>query len=155
MTAGLRGPGRPRCSRCWPPGFPLGVLAWWAGRCAIRSRVGILVGLIAAKTLGVLGGTWLVARFTRAHLDEGLGWIDVLGLDMLAGIGFTVPLFITDLAFGPDTAQADHAKTAVLAGSLAAAGLSSVLLHVRERTYRRRDAAAKPQPREAVPIAGR
>ena len=49
--------------------------------------------------------TWLVQRFTRAQLDEGLSWWDVLGLALLAGIGFTVSLLIGELAFGAGSAQ--------------------------------------------------
>jgi NhaA family Na+:H+ antiporter len=47
--------------------------------------LGIMAGLVAGKTIGVLGATWLVARFTRAELSEELAWSDVLGLSVLAG----------------------------------------------------------------------
>ena len=67
--------------------------------------LGIVVGLVAGKTVGVLGATWLVQRFTRAQLAEGLSWWDVLGLALLAGIGFTVSLLIGELAFGAGTAR--------------------------------------------------
>ena len=67
--------------------------------------LGIVVGLVVGKTVGVLGATWLVQRFTRARLAEGLSWWDVLGLALLAGIGFTVSLLIGELAFGAGTEQ--------------------------------------------------
>ncbi len=98
---------------------------------------GIVVALVAGKTVGVLGGTWLTARFTRAELDEGLEWGDVLGLSLLAGIGFTVSLLIGELAFGPGSERDDHVKAAVLAGSLLAAALAAVVLRRRDRVYRR------------------
>ena len=48
---------------------------------------------------GVFGGAWLVARFTRAELNEGIGWRDIVGVAVLAGVGFTVSLLVSDLSF--------------------------------------------------------
>jgi NhaA family Na+:H+ antiporter len=62
--------------------------------------VGIIVGLVVGKPLGITTATWLVTRFTRAKIDAGFAWIDVFGLAVLAGIGFTVSLLIGELAFG-------------------------------------------------------
>jgi Na+:H+ antiporter, NhaA family len=106
---------------------------------AVRDRAawGVVVALVVGKTVGVLGGTWLTARFTRAELDEGLGWGDVLGLSLLAGIGFTVSLLMAELAFGAGSARAEHVKAGVLAGSILAAGLAAVVLRRREHLYRR------------------
>ena len=98
--------------------------------------LGIVVGLIAGKPIGILGATWLVARFTRAELDDGLTWVDVTGLAILAGIGFTVSLLIAELAFGAGSPSDDHAKVAVLAGSLTAAILATIVLRIRNRAYR-------------------
>ena len=99
--------------------------------------LGIIGGLVAGKTVGVLGGTWLVQRFTSAQLAEGLSWWDVLGLALLGGIGFTVSLLIGELAFGAGSATDDHVKIGVLLGSLIAALLASVVLRVRNAHYRR------------------
>ena len=99
--------------------------------------LGIVVGLVVGKTVGVLGSTWLVQRFTRAQLAEGLSWWDVLGMALLAGIGFTVSLLIGELAFGAGTAQDDHVKIGVLLGSLLSALLAAVVLRVRNGDYRR------------------
>jgi Na+:H+ antiporter, NhaA family len=99
--------------------------------------LGIVAGLVAGKTVGVLGGTWLFQRFTRAQLAEGLSWWDVLGLALLGGIGFTVSLLIGELAFGAGSAADDHVKIGVLLGSLVAALLASVVLRVRNAHYRR------------------
>jgi NhaA family Na+:H+ antiporter len=99
--------------------------------------VGIIAGLVVGKPLGVLGAAWLVARLTKADLDEDLAWVDVLGLALLAGIGFTVSLLIGELAFGIGTERDAHVKVAVLAGSLLAAALAAVVLRLRNRVHRR------------------
>jgi NhaA family Na+:H+ antiporter len=99
--------------------------------------IGIVAGLVIGKTVGVLGATYLVARFTRAELDEHLRWIDVTGLAVLAGIGFTVSLLIGELAYGTGSSRDDHVKIGILIGSVTAAVLASILLRIRNRTYRR------------------
>src|SRR4051794_2728768 len=65
--------------------------------------LGIVLGLVAGKAVGITGATWLVSRFTRAQLDESLGWPDVVGLALLGGMGFTVSLLITELAYGAES----------------------------------------------------
>jgi Na+:H+ antiporter, NhaA family len=102
--------------------------------------IGIVVGLVAGKTIGIGAATWLVSRFTRAQLDENLGWPDVLGLSLLGGMGFTVSLLITELAYGAESASYDHAKVGILAGTLLAAVLATVVLRLRNRRYRRIEA---------------
>ena len=99
--------------------------------------LGIVGALVLGKTLGVLGATWLVQRFTRARLADELSWWDVLGLALLAGIGFTVSLLIGELAFGAGTPQDDLVKIGVLAGSLISALLATVVLRARSQVYRR------------------
>ncbi|MFG2292380.1 Na+/H+ antiporter NhaA [Streptomyces sp. NPDC048603] len=98
--------------------------------------LGVVVGLVAGKVLGVFLGTYLAARYTRARLNPDLSWADVLGLALLAGIGFTVSLLAGELAF-PGQEAGEHVKAAVLTGSLTAALLAAVLLRRRNRTYRR------------------
>ncbi len=99
--------------------------------------LGVVVGLVAGKVLGVLSATYLVQRFTRAELADGLSWWDVLGLALLAGVGFTVSLLIGELAFGAGSARNDHVKVGVLLGSLLAALLATVVLRIRNTVYRR------------------
>jgi Na+:H+ antiporter, NhaA family len=99
--------------------------------------VGIVTALIVGKALGVFGATFLVTKTTRAQLDDGLKWVDVAGLSLLAGVGFTVSLLIAELSFGQGSAHDDHAKVAILAGSLTAAVLAAVVLKARNRHYRR------------------
>ncbi|MGO4384962.1 Na+/H+ antiporter NhaA [Specibacter sp. RAF43] len=98
--------------------------------------VGIVVALVAGKFVGVFGATWLVTKTTRASLDDGLAWIDVVGLALLAGVGFTVSLLISELSFGADGAHYAHAKVAILGGSLLAATLATVVLRIRNRHYK-------------------
>lgn len=98
--------------------------------------IGVVVGLVVGKAVGVMGGTWAVARFTRAQLDDDLSWTDVLGLSLLAGVGFTVSLLVGELAFGSGSERDGHVKVAVLGGSLIAALLASVVLRLRNRHYR-------------------
>jgi len=98
--------------------------------------VGVIAGLVVGKTLGVFGTTRLIAAVTHAALDASLRWIDVLGVSMLAGIGFTVSLLIGDLAYGSDPSRLAVMKVAVLTGSLLAAMLAGILLRIRNRHYR-------------------
>ncbi|MFJ8742452.1 Na+/H+ antiporter NhaA [Embleya sp. NPDC127516] len=102
-----------------------------------RPTLGIMIGLVAGKVVGIFAGTWLVARFTRAQLSDDLAWSDVFGMSMLAGIGFTVSLLISELAFTDDPTLTEQAKAAVLVGSVLAAVAASVVLRIRNNTYAR------------------
>lgn len=97
--------------------------------------LGVVLGLVVGKALGIFGGTWLAARFTKAELNPDLAWPDVFAVASLAGIGFTVSLLIGELAFAGDEALTDEVKASVLMGSLIAAVLASVLLKLRVRKY--------------------
>jgi len=113
---------------------------------------GIAAGLVLGKAVGITGATWLVSRFTRAQLDEHLGWPDVVGLSLLGGIGFTVSLLITELAFGLGTESYENAKVGILAGTLLAALLATVVLRLRNRRYRRiREEERADLDRDGVP----
>jgi NhaA family Na+:H+ antiporter len=97
--------------------------------------LGVVLGLVVGKAVGIFGGTWLTARFTRASLSEELTWPDVFAVASLAGIGFTVSLLIGELAFEGDRALTDGVKAAVLTGSFIAAVLATVLLKIRNSKY--------------------
>ncbi|WP_062203910.1 Na+/H+ antiporter NhaA [Streptomyces sp. NBRC 109706] len=102
---------------------------------------GVVAGLFLGKLLGIFGASWLLVRFTRARLAPTLRWPDIAGLALLAGVGFTVSLLITELAFADDPTVEEHAKVAVLLASLLAAGCASVVLTLRGRA-RLREAAS-------------
>lgn len=104
---------------------------------ADEAAIAVALGLVLGKLVGVFGGTWVFARFTRAELDDDLQWWDVAGLSLLAGIGFTVSLLVGELAFGPGSPRDEHVKLAVLLGSLTAAVLATVVLRARNRVYAR------------------
>jgi NhaA family Na+:H+ antiporter len=99
--------------------------------------LGVVLGLVVGKTIGIFGGTWLTVRFTRASLSEDLAWADVFAVATLAGIGFTVSLLIGELAFEGDAALTGEVKAAVLTGSLIAAVCATALLKARNAKYRR------------------
>ena len=136
--------------RRWRPlsaGFAVPVFAFFASGVTVvggglgaafsdRVTLGIIAGLVVGKTVGIFGATWLVQRTTRAQLSEDLAWSDVLGVALLAGIGFTVSLLIGELAFGPGSAADDHVKIGVLTASLLAATLATVVLRYRNRVHR-------------------
>lgn len=96
--------------------------------------LGVLLGLVVGKPLGVLGGTWLLTRLTRADLTEGVSWRDLAGVAVLTGVGFTVALLVSGLAFGDH--RAEEAKAAVLLASLISAGLGTAVLRARSRRHR-------------------
>ncbi|QTG82748.1 Na+/H+ antiporter NhaA [Arthrobacter crystallopoietes] len=105
--------------------------------------IGIIAGLVLGKPIGIVATTWLMSKFTRAELDPSLRWIDLLGISLLAGIGFTVSLLVAELSFGLGSAANDHAKVAILVASLLAALLATVVLRARNRHYRRIEAEEK------------
>ncbi|WP_203713822.1 Na+/H+ antiporter NhaA, partial [Asanoa siamensis] len=95
--------------------------------------IGVVLGLLLGKSIGVLVSSWLVHRFTRAELAAGLSWWDVAGVAVLAGVGFTVSLLVSELAFGADSPQDENAKLGILVGSVLAAVVAGVVLRVRNR----------------------
>ncbi|MFO1220881.1 MAG: Na+/H+ antiporter NhaA [Burkholderiaceae bacterium] len=100
------------------------------GVSALRDPVtlGIALGLVAGKTVGVLGSVWLLVQLGAARLPSGASWTQMLGIALLCGIGFTMSLFIGSLAFeGQDPAYETRLKLGVLCGSIVA-GLAGALV---------------------------
>ena len=137
----------------WRPvsaGFAVPVFALLAAGVALTPRtlaelvsaplaIGVVAGLVVGKCLGIFGGAYLTARFTRAELAPDLRWSEVFSVALLSGVGFTVALLIADLAF-PDRADLqEQGKAAVLIASLLAALLAAVSL--RRRTAGRAGAS--------------
>lgn len=89
--------------------------------------LGIITGLFAGKTIGVTCFSWLAVKLKWADLPNGTGWKQVLGLGMLAGIGFTMSIFIALLSFS-DALQVSEAKFAILTASILSGVVGFVFL---------------------------
>ncbi|MBI4486887.1 MAG: Na+/H+ antiporter NhaA, partial [Acidobacteria bacterium] len=99
--------------------------------------LGIVIGLFVGKQVGVTGGCWLVVRSGLASLPSGLGWLQIYGAGLLAGIGFTMALFIAALAFGADSPLYAQAKVAIVAGSLISSLVGVLVLAAVSTTHER------------------
>lgn len=110
------------------------VLTSDAMRDAVTSPVtlGVLLGLVAGKTLGITAASWLACRLRVAELPPGVAWRQVAGVAALGGIGFTVSLFVTNLAFADDRVGAD-AKVGILIACVVAATAAAALLRPSRR----------------------
>ena len=92
-----------------------------------RVSLGIIVGLVLGNQIGIMAFTWLAVKLTLGSLGEGVSWKLVYATSWLAGIGFTMSIFIANLGFGPGDNLHD-AKIGVLAGSLVAGVVGFTLL---------------------------
>ena len=89
--------------------------------------IGVVVGLVAGKVIGITGATWIASRAGLGGLPDDVEWRAFVGMTMVAGIGFTVSLFVTELAFGAGV-LADRARIGVLAASAIAGTLGVLVL---------------------------
>jgi Na+:H+ antiporter, NhaA family len=130
----------------WSAGLCVPVFAFFAAGVSIVGisvaqafsspvSVGVMVGLVVGKPIGILGFAWLAARFTKAELSKSLYWGDVLAIGLLAGVGFTVSLLITKLAFVGDVELDALARLSVLMASVIAATLAVVALQIRKSVH--------------------
>lgn len=101
------------------------------------AAVGVVVARLVGKTVGVFAGSYLLARLTTARLNPDLAWRDVFALSVLTGIGFAVPLLVSDVTFGAGSPRDDRVTAAILTAALAAAVLGALLLRLRHRHYSR------------------
>ena len=90
--------------------------------------LGVVFGLVLGKPIGIVLLSWISVRLNLAELPRGVSWRSILGAGCLAGIGFTMSIFIAGLAFGADEALLGHAKLAILGASLIAGIVGAVLL---------------------------
>jgi Na+/H+ antiporter NhaA len=88
---------------------------------------GVVLGLVIGKLVGVTAFTWIAARLRIGVLPPGARWRDIVGVAALAGIGFTVSIFITSLAFSDEGLQ-NEAKIGILVASIVAALLGMLIL---------------------------
>jgi NhaA family Na+:H+ antiporter len=102
--------------------------------------LGTALGLFVGKQLGIFAFTWGAVKLGAAKIPGGASWRTVYGVSMIAGIGFTVALFIATLAFGGEPELLDEARLGVLVGSLASGVAGTVVL--RFSTIRPRAGAA-------------
>ncbi len=111
---------------------------------AVTSSVslGVAFGLVVGKIVGITAATFLAVRFGLGVLPKRTGWRDIVGLGALAGIGFTVSLFITELAF-TDEVLSDAAKLGIFIGSTVAGVIGYLLLR------------ASPTPQEQIAASRR
>ncbi len=120
--------------------------------------LGILLGYVLGKPVGVFGLSWLVARLTKGRLRPPVGWVAVAGGGTIAGIGFTVSLLVATLAF--DGQRLEQAKLGVLSAGLCASVLTWVLFRTTGRLSPARRAralldGAAPIVDLAVPVDAR
>jgi NhaA family Na+:H+ antiporter len=87
---------------------------------------GVALGLLVGKPIGVLTASAIAIRVRAATLPAGVSWTGILGAGLLAGMGFTVSLFITQIALSTDAA--DHARLAIVAASILAASAGLIVL---------------------------
>ncbi|MFL5959414.1 MAG: Na+/H+ antiporter NhaA [Gaiellaceae bacterium] len=97
--------------------------------------LGILLGYVVGKPIGIAGSTWLAARVSGGRLRPPVGWASVAGAGTIAGIGFTVSLLIASLAF--HDVRLAEAKVGVLSAALVAAAVTWFLLVGTKRLPRR------------------
>jgi NhaA family Na+:H+ antiporter len=91
--------------------------------------LGVVLGLLIGKPVGILLTAWLAVRFAGAHLPSGATWRGLAGVAVVGGVGFTVSLFVAGLAFDSAALQA-NAKVGVLAASLVAGVAGWTLLRL-------------------------
>ncbi|AKF11230.1 Na+/H+ antiporter NhaA [Sandaracinus amylolyticus] len=114
---------------------------------AVWMSWGIALGLVAGKTIGIAGGSWLAVRLGLATLPRGVTWRGVVTVALVGGIGFTMSLFVAELAF--EGALLEAAKLAILVGSISAAVLGLVFGRVALTRIRDVDQAATESEAEA------
>jgi len=131
--------------RPWSDTLALPVFAFFAAGVSLASTGGfaavvgspeawgVAVGLVVGKPLGVMAAVLLLGRFTRLQLPTGMRAADAVPVAFLTGIGFTVSLLVSELAFGAGKTH-DEVTLAVFVGSLLSAAAAAAVLAARRRT---------------------
>jgi NhaA family Na+:H+ antiporter len=104
-----------------------------ADKLAAHLTLGVALGLLVGKVVGVFGSAFLAIRLGLAAAPIGPGKLQLLGVALLCGVGFTMSLFIGMLAFASDPVLQDQVKIGILGGSLLAGLLGWVVLRVAPR----------------------
>ena len=95
--------------------------------------LGVMVGLVAGKFIGIGGASWIAVALGIAVLPRGVRWRHIFGVAWLGGIGFTMSLFISQLAFVDNSSLVERAKLGILLGSVLAATLGLTWLYLTRR----------------------
>jgi len=90
--------------------------------------LGVLFGMVLGKPVGIAFFAWVATKFKIASLPEGVSWKHIIGVGFLGGIGFTMAIFIDNLAFATDQYNIEIAKLAILLGSVLAGIFGYVML---------------------------
>jgi NhaA family Na+:H+ antiporter len=100
------------------------------GAAALASPVtwGIVLGLVLGKPIGIVAAAWASVRTGIASLPESVTWMQIFGISVLCGIGFTMSLFIANLAFAGSAELLADAKLGILAASVVAGMVGCVLI---------------------------
>lgn len=106
----------------------------FAGGEAAKIGAGVIGGLLIGKSLGIIAGAWLVVKLKVSDLPHGVRWGHITGVAMLAGIGFTLSIFIAELAFD-GTPYTDTAKIAIFFASIIAASVGLLILRLMPRHH--------------------
>lgn len=131
----------------WSAGLCVPIFAFFAAGISIGGisvndaftepvSLGVMLGLVIGKPIGVLGLAWLATKFTKAELNSSLFWGDILAIGFLAGVGFTVSLLITKLAFADGSEFNEIARLSVLIASVIAALIAVVFLQIRKNFHK-------------------
>lgn len=97
--------------------------------------LGVFLGLLVGKVVGVFSTTWIATRIGLGELPTGVNWVQIFGVALLAGVGFTVALFVTELAFEGDVILAEDAKIGILSASTIAGVLGYSFLKIATRPH--------------------
>ncbi len=103
--------------------------------------LGIIAGLVVGKPLGIVLASFITVKAGLGTLPRACGWLEMIGVGMLAGVGFTVAIFIAGLAF-TDPVLTDAAKIGILGASLAAGLLGALFLALRNAAENPEEIAA-------------
>ena len=108
--------------------------------------VGSFVGAVVGKPIGIIWVTWLLVKIKSAELPKGMDWVQVVGVGIMGGLGFTMSILIAALAFS-DASLVLAAKVAILAASVTSGVLGCVFMLA--MTAIRNTGAKKPETAEA------
>ncbi len=114
-------------------GVYVGGASGFSGALSNPITLGIILGLVFGKPIGILLTTFLLSRIPSMKLDPEMRWLDLTGMGFVAGVGFTVALLVGELSFGTEGVEAAFVKIGVLGGSFIAAIAGAIVLSAARR----------------------